>query len=43
MKKLKPNEFVIDGYKITERPILFQTDMVEAILEGVTGKEVAHG
>ncbi len=35
MGKLKPNQFEYwPGTVITERPILFQTDMVRAILEG---------
>lgn len=32
MAKLKPNQFYLGGRLITERPILFQTDMVKAIL-----------
>lgn len=31
--KLKPNQFLLSGHLITERPILFQTEMVQAILE----------
>lgn len=35
MDKLKPNQFHLpSGELITERPILFQTDMVKAILDG---------
>jgi hypothetical protein len=33
MSKLKPNQFILDGHLITERPILCQTEMVKAILE----------
>lgn len=33
MAKLKPNQFILGGQLITERPILFQTDMVKAILD----------
>ncbi len=31
--KLKPNQFMLDGNVITERPILFSTEMVKANLE----------
>lgn len=34
MNKLKPNQFKIADNIITERPILYQTEMVKAILEG---------
>lgn len=33
MPKLKPNQFTLSGHLITERPILFQTEMVQANLE----------
>ena len=33
MAKLKPNQFLMDGHVITERPILYQTEMVKANLE----------
>lgn len=33
MAKLKPNQFILAGHLITERPILFQTDMVRATLD----------
>lgn len=33
MAKLKPNQFIIDGHTITEIPLLFQTEMVQAVLE----------
>ncbi|MBD3627641.1 hypothetical protein [Cyclobacterium sp.] len=33
MPKLKPNQFYLSGHLITERPILFQTKMVQANLE----------
>lgn len=33
MTKLKPNQFILDGYLITELPILYQTEMVKAILD----------
>jgi hypothetical protein len=33
MTKLKPNQFLLANFLITERPILFQTEMVQAILE----------
>ncbi len=33
MAKLKPNQFLLDGHLITELPILFQTEMVQSILE----------
>ncbi|MDN3689069.1 hypothetical protein [Cyclobacterium jeungdonense] len=33
MAKLKPNQFYLYGHLITERPILFQTEMVQANLE----------
>jgi hypothetical protein len=31
--KLKPNQYMLGDHLITERPILFQTEMVQAILE----------
>lgn len=31
--KLKPNQFILGDHLITERPILFQTEMVKAIME----------
>jgi len=34
MPKLKPNQFVLAGHIITETPILFQTEMVQANMEG---------
>lgn len=33
MAKLKPNQFSLGGHLITERPILFQTEMVRANME----------
>lgn len=33
MTKLKPNQFYLAGHLITERPILFQTEMVQANME----------
>jgi len=33
MAKLKPNQFITNGYTITERPILFQKEMVGANME----------
>lgn len=33
MAKLKLNQFILAGHLITERPILFQTDMVRATLD----------
>lgn len=33
MPKLKPNQFLIGNHLITERPILFQTEMVKANME----------
>jgi len=34
MTKLKPNQFKISGATVTERPILFSTDMVKVNMEG---------
>jgi hypothetical protein len=31
MPKLKPNQFILGGFLITEHPALFQTEMVQAI------------
>ena len=33
MAKLKPNQFLLNGHLITERPILYSTEMVKANLE----------
>lgn len=33
MPKLKPNQFILGGLLITEHPMLFQTEMVQAIME----------
>lgn len=33
MAKLKPNQFLLDGHIITEIPLLFQTEMVQAVAE----------
>lgn len=33
MPKLKPNQFILGGLLITEHPILFQTEMVQGIME----------
>jgi hypothetical protein len=33
MAKLKPNQFILSGHLITEIPLLFQTEMVKAIMK----------
>ncbi|PRY90609.1 hypothetical protein [Mongoliibacter ruber] len=35
MAKLKPNQFLLDSHLITERPILYQTEMVKSVLHGL--------
>lgn len=34
MPNLKPNQFILDGHTFTERPILYQTEMVKAVMDG---------